>query len=115
MRELAAGTGNDGPPPVAPASAPAPWLETELKASVVAAGGTATVNGGAGVSGAAAEGSLDTEVKASVVAAGGAATVNGGAGASDAAGAVAGGTAGWAGRLEMDVKPWAPAAAAVPS
>jgi len=96
MSELAAGTGSEGPLPVAPASAPAFWLETELNASVAAAGGAATVTGGTGVSGAASPGGTDTELNAG-------------------AGAVADVAAGCAGTLEIDVKPWAPALVAVPS
>jgi len=98
MSEPVPGTGSEGPLPVAPASAPAFWLEIELNASVAAAGGAATVTGGAGVSGAAAAGMLDTELNAAA-----------------GAGAVAAVTAGCTGTLEMDVKPWAAAPAAVPS
>jgi len=95
MSEPAAGMGSEGPLPVAPASAPAFWLETELNASVAAAGGAATVTGGAGVSDAAAAGTPDTELNAG-------------------AGAVSDVAAGCTGTLETDVKPWAPALTAVP-
>jgi hypothetical protein len=94
--------GSDGPLPVAPDSAPASRLDTELNARVVAVCGAVAGSTTVGV-----VGRLETELKAG--AATGAVTSevsSGGTGAADA---------GVAGRLETDEKPWAVACAGAPS
>ncbi|MCM2310359.1 MAG: hypothetical protein NDI84_03055 [Steroidobacteraceae bacterium] len=121
MSELVALAGSDGPLPVA-LVALSPMLETELNASVVAAGGSAVAAGvpgvsvamtagGVGISGAAAGAALEIELNAGTDAAGDAAAGTEPA----AAGAAVEAVPGWAGRLEMDVNPWAPAVAAAVS
>jgi hypothetical protein len=121
ISELLALAGSDGPLPVA-LVALSPMLEMELNASVVAAGGGAVAAGVPGVavaktaggvdfSGAAAGAALEIELNAGTDAAGDAAA---GAGPA-AAGAAVAAAPGWAGRLEMDEKSWAPAVAAAAS